>query len=75
MINMACREYLILDHVDRWMLSNNAIINKRNRRLFDIVLHRNRPADGLAKKLALIGLQRRTPPAEETTWRTPWPVR
>ena len=38
------------------MLSNKAIVNKRNRRLFDIVLHRNRLADGLAKKLALIGL-------------------
>jgi hypothetical protein len=43
MIDMACREYLILEHVDRWMLSNKAIVNKRNRRLFDIVLQ---PAGG-----------------------------
>lgn len=65
MIDMACREYLILEHFDRWMLSNKAIVNNRNRRLFDIVLHRNRLADGLAKKLALIGLERRTLPPED----------
>lgn len=65
MIDMACPEYLFLERVDRWMLSNKAIVNKLNRRLFDIVLHRNRLADGLAKKLALIGLERRSPPPEE----------
>jgi hypothetical protein len=63
MIDMACREYLILEHVDRWMLSNKAIVNKRNRRLFDIVLHRNRLADSLAKKLQALGLEKRGKPS------------
>ncbi len=66
-VDMICREHLILEHVDRWMLSNKAIVNKRNRRLFDIVLHRNRLADSLTKKLIALGLQRATPPPEDLT--------
>ena len=49
MVDLCCRTFLILEHIDRWMLSNEAIINKRSRKLFPIAQQRQRYADSLAK--------------------------
>ncbi len=67
MIDLCVRTYLILEHIDRWMLANQAIINRRNRTLFPIARHRQRYADSLSKYLQALGLEKRQPPAEDLT--------
>ena len=60
MIDLACRSYLMLQHIDQWML-RNSLINKRSRKLHPVVGQRMRVADSLAKYLQALGLQRVEP--------------
>lgn len=57
-IDLCVREYLMLESVDRWLLAQPSLVNKRRRRLFDVVLQRQRIADSLAKHLEMLGLER-----------------
>ena len=60
MIDLACRSYLMLEHIDQWMLKNS-LINKRSRKLHPVVGQRMRVADSLAKYLGMLGLERHEP--------------
>ncbi len=64
-IDMAVRTFLLLEHIDQWVLSNQAIVNKRDRKVFRIVLDRQRMADSLAKYLQMLGLEKRAPDAHD----------
>lgn len=64
MVGRCCRSYLMLQHIDPWML-NNSLINKRSRKLHPIVAQRMRVADSLSRYLAALGLEKRQPPAQD----------
>ena len=49
----------MLDSIDTWLLSQPSLINARKRSVIPVVLQRQALADGLAKYLAQLGLQRR----------------
>jgi hypothetical protein len=58
-VEMCSKTYLILSSIDRWMLSQPSLINKKRRVLFGIVTQRQQLADSLARHLQTLGLERR----------------
>jgi hypothetical protein len=62
-VELATRTYLLLESVDRWMLAQPSLINKRNRVLFPIVAQRTTLADSLARSMTMLGLERRARPS------------
>ena len=64
LVDLCCRQWLMIEHVDRFILINDAIVNKRNRRLFRVMLDRQRLVDSLAKMLDQLGLERREEPLD-----------
>jgi hypothetical protein len=59
LVDLAVKSKLLLDSVDAWLLTQDSLINKRKRSLLPVVLQRQTLADGLAKYLNLLGLERR----------------
>jgi hypothetical protein len=57
-VDLAVRDKLLLDSLDAWLFAQPSIINKRSRRLITIVLERQRLADGLQRRLELLGMAR-----------------
>lgn len=53
---------LLLDSVDAWLLRQPSLVNARRRALLLVVLQRQQLADGLARYLSLLGLERRPRP-------------
>jgi hypothetical protein len=58
-VEMCSKTYLILSSIDRWMLAQDSLINKRDRVLFRIVSERSALADTLVRHLQTLGLERR----------------
>ncbi len=67
LVDLAVRSYLMLEHIDRWVLSTQNIVNKRDRKVFRIVLDRQRMADSLAKYLQMLGLEKRELEGQDLT--------
>jgi hypothetical protein len=65
-VDLACRSKLLVDSIDAWLISyqeaGGSLINKRNRSLLPCVKERQALADGLARYLSLLGLERRQRP-------------
>lgn len=61
-IETCCGTYLMLKHVDAWILKTGTLVNKRSRRLHPVIVQRMRLADSLAKHLSLLGLEKREVP-------------
>jgi hypothetical protein len=59
LVDLACRSKLMLDSIDSWIMEQPSLINKRKRMLLPVVLQRQQLADGLAKYLSMLGLERR----------------
>jgi hypothetical protein len=59
-IELATKTYLMLDSVDKFLLSQKSLVNKSRRQLFPIVLQRQQLADALARYMNQLGLERRT---------------
>ena len=59
LVEMATREYLMLTSIDEFILSMPSYVNKTKRALFPILHERTRLADSLAKRLQMLGLERR----------------
>ncbi len=59
LIDLAVKSKLILDSIDVWILTQDSLINKRRRTIIPIVLQRQSLADGFARYLAALGLERR----------------
>jgi hypothetical protein len=49
----------MLDSIDAWILTQPTLINSRKRSLIPVVLQRQTLADGLARYLSQLGLERR----------------
>jgi hypothetical protein len=57
-VELACRVRLYLDSVDGYLMTLPALVNKRKRTAFPILLQRMQLSDQLARLLAQLGLQR-----------------
>ena len=61
-IELLVKSKLILDSLDVWLLTQETLINKRKKSLIPAVMQRQQLADGLARYLAQLGLDRKRPP-------------
>ena len=59
LIDLAVKSKLLLDSIDRWLLTQPTLVNARKRSLLPVVLQRQTLADGLARYLTQLGLERR----------------
>ena len=59
LLDLAVRSKLLLDSIDTWLLTQPTLVNVRKRSLIPIVLQRQTLADGLARYLTQLGLERR----------------
>jgi hypothetical protein len=59
LIDLACKSKLLLDSVDAWLMTQPRLVNARKRSLIPVVLQRQTLADGLARYLSQLGLERR----------------
>ncbi len=59
LIDLAVKSKLLLDSIDTWLLTQPTLVNVRKRSLIPIVLQRQTLADGLARYLTQLGLERR----------------
>src|SRR5262249_47735141 len=59
LVDLCVKSKLLLDSVDVYLLSQRTLINTRRKTLFPVVLQRQTLADGLAKYLNQLGLERR----------------
>jgi hypothetical protein len=61
LIELALRTRLILDTVDAFILTMESPVNRRLRSVFPVILQRQTLANGLARFLEALGLERRKP--------------
>src|SRR5262245_6015295 len=59
LIELAVKSKLLLDTVDNWILSQGSLVNKSKKTLLPVVVQRQQLADGLARYLSQLGLERR----------------
>ena len=60
LVDLAVKSKLLLDSIDTWLLTQPTLVNKRKKSLLPVVRERQQLADGLAKYLAMLGLERRS---------------
>jgi hypothetical protein len=58
-VDLAVKSKLLLDSIDAWLLVQPSLINARKRSLLPVVRERQTLADGLAKYMSMLGLERR----------------
>ena len=59
LIELCVRSKLMIDTVDNWILSQDSLVNKKKKSLLPVVVQRQSLADGLAKYLSMLGLERK----------------
>lgn len=59
LIDLAVKSKLLLDSVDAWLLTQPSLVNRRKKALLPVVRERQQLADGLARYLGQLGLERR----------------
>jgi len=64
LIELAVRTKLLVDSIDAWLLQQGSLVNARKRTVYPVVLQRQQLADGLARYLSQLGLERRAKPAK-----------
>jgi hypothetical protein len=63
-IDLAVRTHLMVGSLDNYLLSLGSLVNRRKRALWPVVRERTALADSLAKYMAMLGLEKRKPPAK-----------
>jgi hypothetical protein len=58
LVDLAVKSKLLLDSIDAWLLTQKSLVNIRKRSLIPVVMQRQTLADGLARYLGQLGLQR-----------------
>jgi hypothetical protein len=58
LIDLAARASLYLDHIDAWLVEQQALINRRSRSVLPVLLQRQTLAEHLARLLDKLGLDR-----------------
>jgi len=61
-VDLATRQWLLSDSVDGYLLTLPSLVDKRHRRVWQVVLDRNALAASLERTLARLGLERRAKP-------------
>jgi len=59
LVDLAVKSKLILDSIDSWLLTQPSLVNARKRSLLPAVRERQQLADGLARYLGQLGLERK----------------
>jgi hypothetical protein len=59
LVDLCVKSKLLLDSIDTWLLNQNTLVNPRKKALLPVVTQRQQLADGLAKYLSMLGLERR----------------
>ena len=59
LIDLAVKSKLLIDSVDAWLLAQPSLVNKRKKALLPVVLQRQTLADGFARYLSQLGLERK----------------
>ena len=59
LVDLAVKSKLLLDSIDAWLLMQPSLVNARKRSLLPVVIQRQALADGLARYLSQLGLERR----------------
>ncbi len=62
-VELATKTQLLLSSIDKFLLEQPSLVNKRRRQLFPVVLQRQQLADALARYMSQLGLKRRPKPA------------
>jgi hypothetical protein len=57
-IDLAVRSKLLLDSIDTWLLVQPSLVNSRKKSVLPVVMQRQTLADGLARYMSLLGLER-----------------
>jgi hypothetical protein len=65
LVESAVRTRLFLDHLDSFLLSQSSLINRRSKRMIPALRERQQLADGLARVLGQLGLERVPKPVPE----------
>jgi hypothetical protein len=60
LVDLAVKSKLLLDSLDAWLLTQDSLINKRKKSVLPVVRERQTLADGLARYLSMLGLERRS---------------
>ena len=58
-VELATKTHLLLASVDKYLLAQDSLVNKRKRQLFPIVQQRQQLADALARYMSQLGLEKR----------------
>ena len=65
-VDLATRSKILVDSIDSWLMAyqhaGHSLVNKRTRALLPVVRERQALADGLARYIAMLGLERRQRP-------------
>ncbi len=65
LVDLAVTGRLLLNSVDAWLLMQPTLINARKRALLPVVKEREQLAEGLARRLAQLGLERKAKPVTD----------
>ncbi len=65
LVDLAVKSKLLLDSIDTWLLTQPSLVNARKRSLLPAVRERQSLADGLARYLQALGLERRAKAAPD----------
>jgi hypothetical protein len=60
LVDLCVKSKLLLDSIDTWLLVQPSLVNIRKKSLLPVVRERQALADGLARYLAQLGLERRS---------------
>jgi len=58
-VDLAVKSKLLLDSIDAWLFTQPSLVNARKRALLPVVVQRQSLADGFAKYMSMLGLERR----------------
>lgn len=59
LVDLAVKSKLLLDSVDAWLLIQPSLVNRRKKSLLPVVRERQQLADGLARYLGQLGLEKK----------------
>lgn len=61
LVEMCSRDWLMLQHIDTYLFQTG-IFNKKRRQAYALTIQRMQIADGLTRRLQVLGIQRRSKP-------------
>jgi hypothetical protein len=68
LVETLTRSYLILESIDRYLVSLPSVVNKQKHATFTVVMQRQQLADSLARNLERLGLRRRAKEVTLAQW-------